>query len=58
MLLRGGRIVEKFEAMAQHGLVLSSETVAALGKANGYSDRFWRYVAGFGLVVIALLLWR
>jgi ubiquinone biosynthesis protein len=58
MLLRAGRIVEKFETMAEHGLHLAPQTVAALSKANAAGQRLWRYGVSFGVLIIALLLWR
>ncbi len=58
MLTRAGRIVEKFETMAEHGLALAPNTVAALGRANAASQRLWRYGFGLILLFIVYLLWR
>ncbi len=58
MLTRAGRIVEKFETMAEHGLSLAPQTVAALGRANAEGQRLWRYGFGAVLLFIVFLLWR
>jgi ubiquinone biosynthesis protein len=58
MLARAGRIVEKFENMAEYGLALAPHTVKAIGKANAASYRFLRYGFAFVCVVIVFLLWH
>jgi ubiquinone biosynthesis protein len=58
MLTRAGRIVEKLETMAEHGLALSPHTVAALGKANAASQRLWRYGFFLFLLFVAYHFWR
>ncbi len=58
MLTRAGRIVEKFETMAEHGFTLAPRTVAELGRANAAGQRLWRYIVGLALVVLIFLLWR
>jgi ubiquinone biosynthesis protein len=58
MLARAGRIVEKFETMAETGLALAPQTVRAIGKANAAGHRLWRYGFAFACLVIIFLLWR
>jgi ubiquinone biosynthesis protein len=57
MLARAGRIVERFDALTERGLVLAPQTVAALGAVQTSGQRFWRFGFAFLLLLIVLLLW-
>jgi ubiquinone biosynthesis protein len=58
ILTRAGRLVEKFEIMAERGLHLAPQTVAALGKANASAQRVWRFGVVLSVLGLVYLLWR
>jgi ubiquinone biosynthesis protein len=54
LLTRGARVLGQLDEMTREGLVLSPQTVAEIGKAEGRSSR-WTVVALW--VIAGLLLW-
>jgi ubiquinone biosynthesis protein len=58
LLNRGGTLIDQIDDITRNGLVLSPETVSAIGKAEAQRNR-WTAVALWVIaVLLAWLVWR
>jgi ubiquinone biosynthesis protein len=57
-LTRAGTLVDQFDDITRDGLVLSPETVSAIGAAEARRNRWTALALWVIAVLLALLIWR